>query len=449
MALKLRARDDAPARPAFSFATSPPPVAQDVPGSGAAHPRPPGDFLPERDMHMYGAQPLEVAEPGRSVVRCTRCGRNVLEWAAGDHRRICSHVLDGAPLTVKKTLKADKRVRAGTDDPSGKKRRASEVSPSDSPEASPSKKKQRLLHADVREMVGSDDELDLSALKHMKKSEIKKLQKEHERLKKRAAKEKEREAIAERKRQRASNPLDYDRQCGVINDKGLPCSRSLTCKTHTVGAKRAVQGRTRPYDELFIEWQRAHNPNFKEPVPKKDKEAAKANGGGSGAGSTLGAADRKAAAAKKRRLALDGDDGLRFDEDGHREMEELIRATRICGDRVRTASYAIGSEHKTPSVGGSPPAQAATPSAKAAAPLRTAPSSTGSFSDNLFVSASPWQTTSYEQFSMGDLLTKALAARPRPSQQTGRGSISGASKPGPIVPPLVTPVAPATQGVTA
>lgn len=39
---------------------------------------------------------------------------------------ICSHVLDGAPLTVKKTLKADKRVRAGTDDPSGKKRRASE-----------------------------------------------------------------------------------------------------------------------------------------------------------------------------------------------------------------------------------------------------------------------------------------------------------------------------------
>lgn len=130
-------------------------------------------------------------------------------------------------------------------------------------------------------------------------------------------------------------------------------------------------------------------------------------------------------------------------------MEELIRATRICGDRVRTASYAIGSEHKTPSIGGSPPAQAATPAAKTAAPQRTAPSSTGSFSDNLFVSASPWQTTSYEQFSMGDLLTKALAARPRPSQQTGRGSISGASKPGPIVPPLVTPVAPATQGVTA
>ncbi|TXT15817.1 hypothetical protein VHUM_00320 [Vanrija humicola] len=410
MALKLRARD-APARPAFSFATSPPPVAQDVPGSGAAHPRPPGDFLPERDMHMYGAQPLEVAEPGRSVVRCTRCGRNVLEWAAGDHRRICSHVLDGAPLTVKKTLKADKRVRAGTDDPSGKKRRASE--------------------ADVRDMVGSDDELDLSALKHMKKSEIKKLQKEHERLKKRAAKEKEREAIAERKRQRASNPLDYDRQCGVINDKGLPCSRSLTCKTHTVGAKRAVQGRTRPYDELFIEWQRAHNPNFKEPVPKK-------------------AADRKAAAAKKRRLALDGDDGLRFDEDGHREMEELIRATRICGDRVRTASYALGSEHKTPSTGGSPPAtQTATPAKAAAAPARAAPPSTGGFADNLFVSASPWQTTSYEQFSMGDLLTKALAARPRPSQQTGRASISGASKPGPIVPPLVTPVAPTTQGVTA
>ena len=54
--------------------------------------------------------------------------------------------------------------------------------------------------------------------------------------------------------------VDYDRQCGVINDKGLPCSRSLTCKAHSMGAKRAVQGRPRPYDELLLEWNRANNP---------------------------------------------------------------------------------------------------------------------------------------------------------------------------------------------
>lgn len=86
MALKLRARASPP-RPAFSFATSPPPEDDDAPA--AHHPRPPGDFLPERDMHMYGAQPLEglAYEPGRAIVRCTRCARSVSEWAAADHRR--------------------------------------------------------------------------------------------------------------------------------------------------------------------------------------------------------------------------------------------------------------------------------------------------------------------------------------------------------------------------
>ena len=57
-------------------------------------------------------------------------------------------------------------------------------------------------------------------------------------------------------------PINYDRQFSVINDKNLPCSRSLTCKFHSMGAKRAVQGRPRNYDELLPEWQLANNPNF-------------------------------------------------------------------------------------------------------------------------------------------------------------------------------------------
>lgn len=82
--LKLRDRAS-PDRPVFSFDTSPPP-SEDAPGS---FPRPPGEFLPERDMHMYGAQPVdgEQFEPGRSLVRCPRCSRTVLEWASADHKR--------------------------------------------------------------------------------------------------------------------------------------------------------------------------------------------------------------------------------------------------------------------------------------------------------------------------------------------------------------------------
>jgi len=71
-------------------------------------------------------------------------------------------------------------------------------------------------------------------------------------------------------------PIDYDKQCGVINDKNLPCSRSLTCKSHSMGAKRAVVGRSRPYDELYNEWQRLNNPNWVEPTKKETKAEKKA-----------------------------------------------------------------------------------------------------------------------------------------------------------------------------
>lgn len=74
---------------------------------------------------------------------------------------------------------------------------------------------------------------------------------------------------------RSKLPVDLDRQCGVINDKGLQCSRSLTCKSHSMGAKRAVEGRTRKYDELLLDWNRAHNPNFQEPVKRETKKEKK------------------------------------------------------------------------------------------------------------------------------------------------------------------------------
>ncbi|BEJ13600.1 hypothetical protein CspHIS471_0307740 [Cutaneotrichosporon sp. HIS471] len=356
--LRLKARESS--LTPFSFSVAPPP-GDDGPATSNKFPHPPGAFLTERDMHMYGAQPLGD-EPGRGVVRCTRCARTVLEWAAGEHQRICSHVLDGTPLNAKKG-KVDKKVE-------GKKRRASEVS--DTPD-SPTKKKARVL-----EMSLDDDEMDPAAYKGLKKSEIKKLLKERERLKKRAAKEAEKAQAAERRRARANNPLDYDRQCGVINDKGLPCSRSLTCKTHTVGAKRAVQGRTRLYDELFLEWQRAHNPNFKEPAPKREAKVVPK-------------------VVKKKRVVPD-EEGLRADEDGRREMDELIRAAARAGDRVKLAP--------------------------APRPI-----------------SSPWRTTTYEQISMGDLLTKALAARPRPAPSSITPQRLGSqSKPGPaVVAPMLAP----------
>lgn len=89
---------------------------------------------------------------------------------------------------------------------------------------------------------------------------------------------------------RRKGVTDVDTQCGVINDKGLPCSRSLTCKSHSMGAKRAVPGRSRPYDELLLDWQRIHNPQLIAKLEEKERAVA---------------ASKAAAAERKHRKALE------------------------------------------------------------------------------------------------------------------------------------------------
>jgi SCA7, zinc-binding domain len=50
--------------------------------------------------------------------------------------------------------------------------------------------------------------------------------------------------------------VDVEKQCGVLLPNGRPCARSLTCNRHSMGAKRAVPGRSRPYDMLLQAYQK-------------------------------------------------------------------------------------------------------------------------------------------------------------------------------------------------
>ncbi|AAS53277.1 AFL097Cp [Eremothecium gossypii ATCC 10895] len=53
--------------------------------------------------------------------------------------------------------------------------------------------------------------------------------------------------------------VDLDKQCGVeLPERGV-CGRSLTCKSHSMGAKRAVQGRSKPFDVLLTEYQKKNH----------------------------------------------------------------------------------------------------------------------------------------------------------------------------------------------
>lgn len=50
-------------------------------------------------------------------------------------------------------------------------------------------------------------------------------------------------------------PIDVERQCGVMLPHGQLCGRSLCCKRHSMNAKRAVPGRSLPYEMLLATYQ--------------------------------------------------------------------------------------------------------------------------------------------------------------------------------------------------
>ncbi|OLN81619.1 SAGA-associated factor 73 [Colletotrichum chlorophyti] len=69
---------------------------------------------------------------------------------------------------------------------------------------------------------------------------------------------------------KTAGPVDVERQCGVLLPNGQPCARSLTCKSHSMGAKRAVAGRSLPYDMLLAAYQKKNQ-------AKQQKAALDAN----------------------------------------------------------------------------------------------------------------------------------------------------------------------------
>ncbi|KAF9960686.1 hypothetical protein BGZ72_006256 [Mortierella alpina] len=186
--------------------------------------------LEYKEMKTYGGMPMvdEVV-----VVTCVNCEKPMIPSAYKEHRAKCKITqtaeASAEPALVIRTDVVDKKL----DTPKSKKRKESvvteepetplsavEMSPPPSiPEKKPSEKKQKVVKPPKVKPPG-----------------------------------------------RVKGPLDLDKQCGVIIPGGAPCARSLTCKSHSMSSKRAVEGRSRPYDVLLGLYQ-------KKPVPVKDEKA--------------------------------------------------------------------------------------------------------------------------------------------------------------------------------
>ncbi|TFK51738.1 SCA7-domain-containing protein [Heliocybe sulcata] len=307
MALKLK---PTPSPPVFSWESASESSSSDVVSAAS----PPTAWLSAREMKVFGSEPLR---PEVGLAKCKECGKPILQSSAADHADNCKRIREEEARKAGKDTVAElglgEALTIQAESPKkGKKRKADEVESPEDPSA-PNKKKKPAPKVANRRFKG---------------------------------------------------PVDYDKQCGVINDKGLPCSRSLTCKSHSMGAKRAVQGRSKAYDELLLEWNRANNPNWVEPVKRETKqerkekkekekaekkrlamEAAAAAGidltkkGVAGAGTKKtkksGAAAAAAAASSAAAAAVDGEDiNENLDDiDSEAELDSLVRSVRASYDR--------------------------------------------------------------------------------------------------------------------
>ena len=110
-----------------------------------------------------------------------------------------------------------------------------------------------------------------------------------------------------------------DKHCGVQNEKGLPCSRSLTCKTHPMAAKRSVAGRSQSYDMLLYEWNKANKPESYNLTKNKKPVQPRVGPGSEAYGVVVEGVPKK-----KRRVAapVEGDVIGEFDESEVGEEEE-------------------------------------------------------------------------------------------------------------------------------
>lgn len=92
-------------------------------------------------------------------------------------------------------------------------------------------------------------------------------------------KKKKKKDEAKAKASKPKAPVDVERQCGVELPQGGQCARSLTCKSHSMGAKRGVPGRSAPYDKLLMEYQRKNQAKLQKaafdanaPDPEEDSQ---------------------------------------------------------------------------------------------------------------------------------------------------------------------------------
>jgi SCA7, zinc-binding domain len=201
-------------------------------------------LLDPKDRLTFGKVPLNEAP---DLVSCSKCERPILRHAVGEHLENC----------MKETAK--KKVANGKEKVNGK----STATNGEIAVMPPKTKKRKSEEGTHTSLMQADVSGESTPENTPPKKKPSKKQKENgEPTPKKEKKKKVKPAVPKQKRTPITCylslvPVDPERQCGVYDpEKGTQCARSLTCKSHSMSAKRAVPGRSQPYDTLLSLWQR-------------------------------------------------------------------------------------------------------------------------------------------------------------------------------------------------
>ena len=199
-------------------------------------------ILPGLDAKTMAAFPTGKPreEDHIETVICKTCKRPILKHAAVDHIRGCLKAKQEKARKKKEARDAANRAKEKVDGKDGDD--DDKLDGEDAMTGQKSAKKSAVKGmADDGTKKGKKRKADAGGGEDDKDKEPKKKKKKDE---------------PKPKVPKPKGPVDVEKQCGVTLPNGAQCARSLTCKSHSMGAKRGVPGRSLPYDMLLQAYQK-------------------------------------------------------------------------------------------------------------------------------------------------------------------------------------------------
>lgn len=206
---------------------------KDAPDSPGSSP-----ILPEMDEKTMAAFPTgKPRDDQLETVICKHCKRPVLKQTAAEHIRSCLKAKQEKARKKKEARDAANRAKAADSKDGDEK--------DDDKEGEDAMKGQKSAKKSAVKGMADDG---------TKKGKKRKADAEDDKDKE--PKKKKKKDEPKPKVPKPKGPVDVEKQCGVTLPNGAQCARSLTCKSHSMGAKRAVPGRSLPYDMLLQAYQK-------------------------------------------------------------------------------------------------------------------------------------------------------------------------------------------------